>query len=130
MRLNEALSTAKNKPFTGTKDIGVGDPYQLLPVRGRLLYADYKITWQTIECLWKFFKIFEVTQVIWQRENIKSIDLVLASQYVSIICVKLVIIKLAWKEQAIMFSENNILLCLLKDKKKSVQDVNQVKSFH
>ena len=39
------------------------------------MYATYKNTWQNFESLWKHFKIFELTEVMRQREDSQLIDL-------------------------------------------------------
>ena len=75
LRLNEIFGTVNDKPFAGISVIAVGDFFQLLPVGGRPVYADYKINWQNFESLWKLFKIFELTEVMRQRGDAEFIDL-------------------------------------------------------
>ena len=42
---------------------------------GRPVYADYKNNWQNFESLWKLFKMFELTEVMWQRGDAEFVDL-------------------------------------------------------
>ena len=75
LRLNEIFGSVNNEPFAGITVITVGDVFQLLPVGGKPVYATYKNTWQNFESLWKHFKIFELTEVMRQREDSQLIDL-------------------------------------------------------
>ena len=75
LRLNEIFGSVNNEPFAGITVITVGDFFQLPPVGGKPVYATYKNTWQNFESLWKHFKIFELTEVMRQREDSQLIDL-------------------------------------------------------
>ena len=75
LRLNEIFGSVNNEPFAGITVITVGDFFQLPPVRGEPVYATYRNTWQNFESLWKHFKIFELTEVMRQREDSQLIDL-------------------------------------------------------
>ena len=72
LRLNKIFGSVNNEGITV---ITVGDFFQLPPVRGEPVHATYKNTWQNFESLWKHFKIFELTEVMGQREDSQLIDL-------------------------------------------------------
>ena len=75
LRLNEIFGSVNNEHFAGITVITVGDFFQLPPVGGRPVYATYKNTWQNFESLWEHFKIFQLTEVMRQREDSQLIDL-------------------------------------------------------
>ena len=75
LRFSEIFGSVNNEPFAGITVITVGNFFQLPPVGGKPVYATYKNTWQNFESLWKHFKIFELTEVMRQRENSQPIDL-------------------------------------------------------
>ena len=75
LRLNEILGSVNNEPFVGITVITVGDFFQLPPVGGKPVYATYKNTWENVESSRKHFKIFELTEVMRQREDSQLIDL-------------------------------------------------------
>ena len=75
LRLNEIFGTTKIEPFAGVTILAVGDFFQLPPVGGSPVYAEYKNTWQNLNSLWKLFKIFELTEVMHQRGGSQLIDL-------------------------------------------------------
>ena len=63
--------TLNDQSFAG---VSVGD-FQLPPVGGELVYANYKNNWQSFNSLWRLFKIFELTEVIQQRGDSQLIDI-------------------------------------------------------
>ena len=75
LRLNEILGSVNNEPFVWITVITVGDFFQLPPVGGKPVYATYKNTWENVESSRKHFKIFELTEVMRQREDSQLIDL-------------------------------------------------------
>ena len=75
LRLTEIFGKVNDEPFAGKTVIAVGDFFQLPPVGGRPVYADYKNDWQNFESLWKLFKIYELTEVMRQRGDSQLIDL-------------------------------------------------------
>ena len=66
LRLNEIFGSANNEPFAGIAVISVGNFFQLPQVGERPAYATYKNTWHKSESLWKYFRIFELTEVMRQ----------------------------------------------------------------
>ena len=74
LRLSEIFVSVNNEPFAGVTVITVGDFFQLPPVGGRSVYEIYKNTWQWFESLWKYFKIFELAEVMRQSHNFQIID--------------------------------------------------------
>ena len=66
LRLNEIFGSANNEPFAGIAVISVGNFFQLQQVGERPVYATYKNTWHKFESLWKYFRIFELTEVMRQ----------------------------------------------------------------
>ena len=75
LRLIEIFDKVNGEPFAGLTVITVGDFFQLPPVGGKPVYAEYKNNWQNFEALWKIFKIFELTEVMRQRGDSQLIDL-------------------------------------------------------
>ena len=75
LRLNEIFGSVNNEPFVGITVITVGDFFQLPPVGGKPVYATYKNTWENVESSRKHFKIFELTEVMRQREDSQLINL-------------------------------------------------------
>ena len=59
LRLNEIFGTTKIEPFAGLIILEVANFFQLPPVGGSPVYAEYKNTWQNLNTLWKLFKMFE-----------------------------------------------------------------------
>ena len=76
LRLTEIFGSVNDQPFAGVSVITVGDFFfQLPPVEGRPVYANYKDNWQNFNSLTKLFKIFELTEVMRQRSDSQLIDL-------------------------------------------------------
>ena len=67
--LNEIFGTTKIEPFAGLTILAVGHFFQLPFVGGSQVYAEYKNTWQNLNSLCKLFKMFELTEVMYQRGN-------------------------------------------------------------
>ena len=64
LRLNEIFGTADIELFAGLTILAVVDFFQLPPVGASPVYAEYKNTWQSLNSLWKLFKMFELTEVM------------------------------------------------------------------
>ena len=65
LRLTEIFGSVNDQPFAGVSVITVGDFFfQLPPVEGRPVYANYKDNWRNFHSLTKLFKIFELTEVM------------------------------------------------------------------
>ena len=75
LRLTEIFGSVNDQPFAGVSVITVDDFFQLPPVGGKPVYANYKDNWQNFNSLWKLFKIFELTEVTRQRGDSQLIDL-------------------------------------------------------
>ena len=75
LRLTEIFGSVNDQPFAGVSVITVDDFFQLPPVGGKPVYANYKDNWQNFNSLWKPFKIFELTEVTQQRGDSQLIDL-------------------------------------------------------
>ena len=72
LRLNEIFRAADTKPFAALTVLAVGDFFQLQPVGGLPVYAEYKNTWQNLNSLWK---LFELTETMHQRGDSQLIHL-------------------------------------------------------
>ena len=75
LRLNEIFGTADIERFAGLTILAVVDFFQLPPVGASPVYAEYKNTWQSLNSLWKLFKMFELTEVMRQGGDSELIDL-------------------------------------------------------
>ena len=75
LRLTEIFGSVNDQLFAGVSVITVDDFFQLPPVGGKPVYANYKDNWQNFNSLWKLFKIFELTEVTRQRGDSQLIDL-------------------------------------------------------
>ena len=73
--MTEIFGSVNDQPFAGVSVITVDDFFQLPPVGGKPVYANYKDNWQNFNSLWKLFKIFELTEVTRQRGDSQLIDL-------------------------------------------------------
>ena len=64
-----------NFPFGGITVTRVGYFLQLVPVRARPVYAEYKNIWHNLDSLWRLFEIVEHTEVMRQRRDNNFINL-------------------------------------------------------
>ncbi|XP_057290232.1 uncharacterized protein LOC130612916 [Hydractinia symbiolongicarpus] len=74
-QLTEIFGCSDDIPFAGISVIACGDFYQLPPIQARPIYADYKDVLLNLLHCWKYFKIAELTEVMRQRGDQCSIEL-------------------------------------------------------
>lgn len=75
LRLKEIFSSVKNEPFVAVTFITVGDSFQHAPVGGKPVDAPYKNNRQNFDSNWRHFKVFELTEVMKQREDSRLIEI-------------------------------------------------------
>ena len=74
LRLNKFFRITGTEPLADLNILEVGDFFQLPPVEGRPVYAEYKIILHNLNFIWKMFKMFELTKVMNQRGDSQLID--------------------------------------------------------
>ena len=70
--LNEIFGTADTETFAGLTILDVGDFFQLSPIEGLPVYAEYKMNYQNLNPLWN---LFELTEVMRQRGDSQLMNL-------------------------------------------------------